>query len=35
MMIDATSIINNFDNVEVPTAATFRRITFQVEGKKK
>jgi hypothetical protein len=27
MMFDVASIINNFDNVEVPTATTFKRIT--------
>jgi hypothetical protein len=27
MMFDVTSIVNNFDNVDVPTATTFRSIT--------
>jgi hypothetical protein len=31
IMFDATSIINNFDNVEVPTATTFRRITSRLK----
>jgi hypothetical protein len=37
MMFDVTSIINNFDNVEVPTATTFSFTSgglLQVQGKK-
>jgi hypothetical protein len=33
IMFDVTSIINNFDNVEVPTATTFRRITSRLKKK--
>jgi hypothetical protein len=33
MMFDATSIINNFDKVEVPKATTFRKITSKVQKK--
>jgi hypothetical protein len=34
MMFDATTIINNFDDVEVPTATTFRRITSSSRSQK-